>query len=261
MRSRDERIAPVEDNMVFFVNQVRSAGLDWIVDRVSLGVPAYSSDVPFPLFSLVAGAEFTSSDAEGLAARVGADFIGRGLPWMGWTTPSYTSPELEDSLTGLGMLPNQAPGMYVDLDTVPEVDDQFGIREVPPHDDDFGDTFVAGFGMPPFVRDPMQKLLGAFDGQQQVALLAYRNGHPAGVGNGFITGETLGIYNVATLPEDRGHGVGTAITSALMREGRNRGCTHAILHTSPMGRPVYEKMGFEEVCSTAQWVWLPPQQQ
>lgn len=149
------------------------------------------------------------------------------------------------------MFPNQAPGMYVDLDTVLEVDDQFGIREVHPADVDFADTLVAGFEMPPFVRDPMQKVLKAF-GPQQVTSLAHRDGHPAGVGSGFITGETLGIYNIATLPEDRGHGVGTAITSALMREGRNRGCTHAILHTSLMGRPVYEMLGFEEACSTAQ---------
>lgn len=258
MRSGDDRVAPVEDNVVFFVNQVRSAGVDWIVDRGSLGVPAYSSDIPFPLFSLVAGAEVGPFQAEGLAARVGADFIGRGLPWMWWTTPSYTSPELEESLARLGMVQSQAPGMYVDLDNVPDVKSRIGVIEVSPSDDEFADTFIAGFGLPPFVRDPMQELLGAFDGPEQVALLAYRSGNPAGVGTGFISGETLGIYNVATVPGERGQGVGTAITSALMGGGRNRGCTHAILHTTPMGRPVYEKLGFEEVCSTAQWVWQPP---
>ena len=40
--------------------------------------------------------------------------------------------------------------------------------------------------------------------------------------------------------------------------GRERGCTHAVLHASDLGRPVYERLGFVEVCQVPQYVWLPP---
>jgi hypothetical protein len=35
------------------------------------------------------------------------------------------------------------------------------------------------------------------------------------------------------------------------------GCTHAVLHASEMGLPVYERLGFVEVCRVPQFVWMP----
>jgi len=49
------------------------------------------------------------------------------------------------------------------------------------------------------------------------------------------------------------------MTAALMNVGVEAGCTHAILHATELGRPVYERLGFEEVCQTPQWVWMPPE--
>jgi predicted GNAT family acetyltransferase len=60
------------------------------------------------------------------------------------------------------------------------------------------------------------------------------------------TGDVVGIYSVATLPEARGHGYGTALTWMTLADAEP-GVRAAVLQASPMGRPVYERMGFRLV--------------
>ncbi len=54
-----------------------------------------------------------------------------------------------------------------------------------------------------------------------------------------------GVYSVATRPPHRGRGFGTALTSAALLEARARGYETAVLEPSPMGTPMYRRMGFE----------------
>ena len=44
------------------------------------------------------------------------DYLARGLPFLWWTTPSTSSPDLERVLTEAGMLREDTPGMHVALD-------------------------------------------------------------------------------------------------------------------------------------------------
>jgi GNAT superfamily N-acetyltransferase len=243
--------------MLFFVDRVLAAGPDWIVDRSLPEVTAYSSDVAFPMFNLVTRSLADDDEAADLAERVGRQFMARGLPWMWWTTPSHTSPGLEEALIGLGLEPEDVPGMYVALDGIPEVSDGGRVGEVPLDDPGFGRVLIDGFGLPGFVLEPMRGLLGSFTAAEQMVVTARQDGRTVAVATGLITGETLGIYNVTTLADYRGLGFGSAVTAAVMSEGSRRGCTHAILHASAMGLGVYERLGFEIVCPTTHWVWTP----
>lgn len=256
----DDGVAPVEDNIVFFVRRICDQGPDWVVDRSRPRVEAFSSQLEFPLFNLVAGASVDglAADAvEELARSVVAEFTARRLPWMWWTTPTHTSPQLEDTLSSSGLEPECVPGMYADLEAIPDHEVAIKTHEVPVHDQGFGEVFINGFGLPEFILNPIQGLLDSFRTSEQVVMVASIQGRTVGVASGLITGNTIGIYNVATLPEHRGHGVGSSVTRAVMQEGKNRGCTSAILHTTPMGRGVYERLGFEAVCSTTHWTWMP----
>lgn len=211
----------------------------------------------FPLFNLVAGARLDPNGAGEVAVEVAGEFIARGLPWMWWTTPSHTSQELEDALIGLGLVAADTPGMHAELDSVPAAEASLEAVEVSVDDPDFGRVFIEGFGLPEFVLEPLQDLLRLFETEEQVAVLVRADGRPAGVASGLFLGDTIGIYNVTTLDEHRGRGVGSAATAAVMRAGAERGCTNAILHSSEMGRGVYHRLGFREVCATTQWVWEP----
>lgn len=54
-----------------------------------------------------------------------------------------------------------------------------------------------------------------------------------------------GIYAVTTAEPYRRRGIGTAITAAALRAGRDRGLRIGTLQATELGLPVYDRMGFE----------------
>jgi GNAT superfamily N-acetyltransferase len=53
---------------------------------------------------------------------------------------------------------------------------------------------------------------------------------------------------VGTLPDVRGRGIGRETTLAALRDARAAGYQLSVLGSSPMGLPVYTRIGFVEVC-------------
>ncbi|WP_420595584.1 GNAT family N-acetyltransferase [Deinococcus sp.] len=54
------------------------------------------------------------------------------------------------------------------------------------------------------------------------------------------------VQGVYTVPEQRGRGLGEALTRAVLAEAQRRGLKSANLNAAIMGRQIYERMGFEE---------------
>ena len=52
------------------------------------------------------------------------------------------------------------------------------------------------------------------------------------------------LYGGATLPDQRGKGLYTALVKVRAQEARRRGVRFLVVDTSPMSRPVLEKLGF-----------------
>ena len=75
----------------------------------------------------------------------------------------------------------------------------------------------------------------------------YVDGRAVSSSLGFTADGTVGIYNVATLREARGLGLGGALTRHAVAEGLRQGASVAILQASAMGRHLYETIGFREV--------------
>ena len=103
-----------------------------------------------------------------------------------------------------------------------------------------------GFGLPEavgisFMGDELWTRDGA------AVYTGYADGLPVTSGFSVRTGDTLGLFTIATLPEARGRGFGAAMTARLVADGAAAGCTAAALQASPMGRPIYERMGFRLV--------------
>ncbi|MCG5452166.1 GNAT family N-acetyltransferase [Micromonospora hortensis] len=74
--------------------------------------------------------------------------------------------------------------------------------------------------------------------------LAEESGRPVGTGLGMRTAGVIGVFNIAVVPSARGRGLGRVITETVLRDGIAAGADAAYLHTSVMGRPLYESMGF-----------------
>ncbi|MET8202765.1 GNAT family N-acetyltransferase [Micromonospora taraxaci] len=74
--------------------------------------------------------------------------------------------------------------------------------------------------------------------------LAEESDRPVGTALGMLTSGVIGVFNIGVVPSARGRGLGRTLTETVLRDGIAAGADAAYLHTSPMGRPLYESMGF-----------------
>jgi GNAT superfamily N-acetyltransferase len=85
------------------------------------------------------------------------------------------------------------------------------------------------------------------------AYTGYVDGDPVATATLLRTGAWAGIYGVATVESHRRRGIATAMTWHAIGEAMRQGCEFAYLQPSPMGRPVYEAMGFRLLTSVRIW--------
>ena len=130
-------------------------------------------------------------------------------------------------------------------------------------------TVPAGYAIAPVtdaagVRDVLEAVAVPFDMPDEIASVLARpevvlspfrgavvardgDGRPVAAAWTLVSHGVAGIGLVGTLEHARGRGLGAAVTWAAMRAGYEMGATSAALQASPMGRPVYARMGYREV--------------
>ena len=64
---------------------------------------------------------------------------------------------------------------------------------------------------------------------------------------GLTASADVGIFDVATPPEHRRRGYGSALTAGAARDGFAAGADLAWLQSSAIGEPVYRRLGFRQV--------------
>ncbi|HUC07859.1 MAG TPA: GNAT family N-acetyltransferase [Solirubrobacterales bacterium] len=78
-----------------------------------------------------------------------------------------------------------------------------------------------------------------------VAFIVYLDGEPASIAMTIVSHGVAGIYWVGSTEWARGQGLGRAVTVAATNAGLALGAEIASLQASPMGRPIYTKLGYE----------------
>ncbi len=86
--------------------------------------------------------------------------------------------------------------------------------------------------------------------------LAYFRGVPVAAATLVASHGLAGIVYVGTVPEARGRGFGRAVVGRAIETGRLGGLTASALWATPMGRPMYEGMGFRP--NTRYRIWSAP---
>jgi GNAT superfamily N-acetyltransferase len=110
-----------------------------------------------------------------------------------------------------------------------------------------------GFGVPVELLE--QLFPPAFMDRPGIRVYLGESGdQPVTTGVGYTAGEFVGIFSVATPEQFRGRGYGAAVTSRAVRDGLRQGATQAYLMASPMGFPVYERLGFRTLSTWGMWV-------
>ncbi len=220
---------------------------------VAPDVTVASIALPIARVNSASAAQFEPETADARIDDVIAWFEARRVPFVWRLGPRDRPADLQDRLLGKGFAldPDEMPGMAASLARLPEVELPEGaaierVRDAATYRE-WLDVTVDGFGMPPQIGDAYMAFaaLGFGDEVPIRALLARVAGRPAATALGVLAGGGLVITNVTTIAEERGHGLGRAVTLAAMHLGAAAGAAIAVLQTTEMGDGVYRRLGFE----------------
>jgi ribosomal protein S18 acetylase RimI-like enzyme len=117
---------------------------------------------------------------------------------------------------------------------------------------------IEGFGLPEFAADAWldaTRASGLGDAPWTL-VLGELDGRPVATNVVFCATRVATVLGIATVPELRGRGIGSAVTLAGLRLARDRGYGHAVLFATDDGAPVYRRLGFHDAGVTInRWLW------
>lgn len=117
-------------------------------------------------------------------------------------------------------------------------------------------TAMAGFDLPEAIVRPLI-VSDLLETDAVTVYVGYKDGEPVTTGLGYRSGDTIGVYNIATVPSARKRGYGAAMTARIAADGAAAGCDVAILQATEMGRPVYERLGYRTVVEYMAYIEPP----
>jgi GNAT superfamily N-acetyltransferase len=215
--------------------------------RVATGVPS-------PLFNPVLRANVELEAVPELIDESRAWYRARRVPWSWYAGPASSPPSLVQELERRGFAKvAEPPGMAAALDTLDQLEPGARVTIVRVADrrtvDAWFGVFAPAFELSKAAALAFRDLIvagGLGDGAPMRNYLAYEGRRPVATGSLVPAAGVGGIYNIATRADRRGHGIGRAITYALMCEAAALGYRAAILWSTAAGMPVYRRLGFEE---------------
>ena len=218
------------------------------------GVVRADSGLPVPAFN---GVWMTTPDVAPADVLAAVDEFAAGeLPWNVQLRDGYPV-ELDDQLSRRGLVPTadipfmvlpdparlaaataSVPAGFRQVETFRDLDSLLSLLE-------------RGFGMPPQLARELFPVRLVF--LASTWLLAAGD-EDVSTGLGFVRDGWCGVFNVATPEEHRGRGFGAAVTAHAVEQALAAGARGAYLQSSPMGLPVYERLGFVTVERWRQWM-------
>ncbi len=114
---------------------------------------------------------------------------------------------------------------------------------------DFWDVAKAAYasnGFPPEVFAGYTDHSGLL-AENVATFVARIDGEPVSIAMTIVSHDVAGIYWVGSLERARGQGLGRAVTVAATNAGFEKGAEIASLQASPMGKPIYVKLGYQTV--------------
>jgi GNAT superfamily N-acetyltransferase len=217
-------------------------------------VTCCSTGLAFRSVNCAVAIDLDPATADDRIADVRDWFVERGVPWRWLVGPTSRPHDLGQRLIRAGFeLVSKGAGMALDLTRFEPEAPPAGV-EIETVDDLGGLDDWEGLQRRALAlddvrarawRDAHDRALSA--GLPMRVWIARLDGVAVAASGLFVAAGVAGIYNVATVPEARGRGIGRAVTIAALAEGVARGHRTAVLGASEMGYPVYRRLGFREV--------------
>ena len=212
---------------------------------------------PIGYHNAVVRCDASEARATALVDEWRGELLARSLPGSWHVTPAMRPITLAGLLVDAGFEDGgDEPAMaasLLDLDATPLGQGiEITLVETMSDLEDYRRVLAGGFGEGPkeanWVASVYARTGLGVDGPWRHFLGRVRS-EPVATASLFLNGATGGIYFVCTRPEFRRRGYGAAITHRSMLEAARCGAEYAVLGSSPMGRNVYEQLGFRTVFS------------
>ena len=211
-----------------------------------------SADAPVFYFNSVFDARFNGNAEEKISSA--KDFFRRrGRSSFTWhITPSSLPEELSDLVMAQGgELLESIPYLAVGLEDISRdfpLPANFAWKTVRTHEMLAAWTYIychaRGYSES---ADQLLKVFADLDLRESSPLqliLGYLGDDPVATYSVFMDGEVAGFYSLSTIPEARGHGIGSAISLAAADLAIHYGCQAAMLLSEIPSRNICKRLGF-----------------
>ena len=195
-------------------------------------------------------------DPDALLARARAFFGRHGVSWALRTTPEAAT-VIGPAALAAGLTPAEPmPGMLLmpiagEPPSVPGLTIQVVADAATLSV--YNETASGGPGMPRDVYDGLYppSVLAEPD---ITFYLGLHDGVPVATAGRISSHRIAQVFGVGTSPAYRRRGIGEAMTWRATLDGREEGCIAAFLLATPMGFPLYARMGYRHVIDYQTWV-------
>jgi len=224
------------------------------------GVSLIFCGLNYAAFNAALQAQPIEGDAQELGRLIDVSaehFDARSLRWTYWLCEHFLKQSLRREAPrvfkrhGLRHL-TEAPGMYADR--LMPVTRSLPTLDVRPVDNEvtrtaFAEVMSIAFEIPHSVSMSVYGAERAWKGTFQ-GYVGYSNGRAVTTAAAVITGDVIGLYSVATLPQHRRLGFAEAIMRQVIRQAQQtRGVSRTVLQATSSGLSLYEAMGYRAVTS------------
>ncbi len=215
--------------------------------------------IPFAPFNGVLRTRLLPEVVDSTITATLQHFTRRHVPMLWLVTPSTRPAELGQRLVAHGLVQVvDDPGMALDLHALPEVLPTPAGFTVAPVDDPAALQAWASFADQPGVAEALVawgNAIGFAAERELYHYLGYLEGRPVATASLVLGGGVAGLYSVMTVPEVQRRGIGALMTVVPLRMARARGYRVGVLQASTMGLPLYRRLGFQDYCRIAGYLW------
>jgi hypothetical protein len=120
------------------------------------------------------------------------------------------------------------------------------------------DASYRSLGMPAGVIDEMVRAPERIDAPHLRTVVLHLDGEPVACAQLLLSHGIAGVYYVGTLARARGRGLAELATRLVTNLGFELGAPVVTLQASPMGEPIYRRMGYRDLYGTTTLTLFPP---
>lgn len=267
-------LAAMEENAAYALADI-AASFDGSERSHGPDMTRYLSGIPIPFLNGVFSLHLPMDGLDAAIVEALAPFKERSLPMMWVIGPGSRPNDLGAHLETHGLTKgDETPCMAVEIAAIPPLTPLPAVTFVEvtsePLVDQFAHTAAAGFGfgaeaVPIFQQIATRACLSPQSQQPQLVQqhqwvyhLGSLDGQPVATCTTFLHGGVAGLYTICTVPEARGRGIGGAITQLALHHAGALGYRVSVLQATPMGLPVYRRLGYVTCAVFQEYTWTPP---